>query len=59
MKNDLTRDEWLILSEYLFLGGFASAVWDNKGILEENNNILKSAMEKFQHVAKELKGEDK
>ena len=57
MKNDLTRDEWLILAEHIHLGGFAAAIWDKKGLLEVNNKILKSAIEKFDQVATELKGE--
>ncbi|MDT2848777.1 hypothetical protein P7H60_06350 [Vagococcus carniphilus] len=46
MKNELTSEEWLVLSEYINLGGFASAFWDLKGVLEEKNKVLKSAIEK-------------
>lgn len=56
MKNELTSEEWLILAEHINFGGFATAIWDRKGILEINNKILKSAIEKFNQVAKEIRG---
>lgn len=56
MKNDLTRDEWLVLAEW-FSRESPIICWIDEGTLGKNMDLFDSARNKIEKVAKELKGE--
>lgn len=55
MKNDLTAEEWLVLSENITYEYIAFEMWNNQGCLKEKLKILDAAKEKFNKVAEEIK----
>lgn len=56
MKNNLTRAEWLALSDYLQFSDGAFGIWNSKDELSQKYALLQSAEAKVLEVAKELKG---
>lgn len=51
MKNDLTRDEWLVLSDYLQFGSGVFRDWEQDKVFKENSKLLESAEQKVKKVA--------
>ena len=50
MKNDLTRDEWLVLSDYLQFGNGVFFDWEQDKVFKENSKLLESAEQKVKKV---------
>lgn len=54
MKNDLTRDEWIVLNEFLEIGEYCYDFWQEENSFEKKWELLDSAREKIKKVAKTI-----
>lgn len=54
MKNDLTRDEWLVLNEFLEMGEKCYDVWTKENSFDKKWELLDSAREKFKEASKTI-----
>lgn len=55
MKNDLTKDEWLVLADFIDKGDRVFDFWKKDKSLAKNKPSLKSAQRKFYDVAKKIR----
>lgn len=55
MKNDLTRDEWLVLAEFIKFGHGVYLEWELDNCLNEKLALLETAKEKVILVSSGLK----
>lgn len=55
MKNELTSEEWLVLSDYLEFGKGVFFDWEQDKVFKENSQLLESAEIKFRSVAERIR----
>lgn len=55
MKNDLTREEWLVLADFLDKGERVFDFWKKDKVLSKNQKLLQSAQKKFFETAREIR----
>ncbi|WP_312541388.1 hypothetical protein [Enterococcus sp.] len=59
MKNDLTREEWVVLADYLDKEDRIFDLWKKDKSLGKNTKLLKSAKRKFFETARDIRLVDK
>lgn len=55
MKNELTSEEWLVLSDYLEFGKGVFFDWEQDKNFKENSKLLESAEKKVKNVAENIR----
>ncbi|MBO0478741.1 hypothetical protein JZO72_03780 [Vagococcus fluvialis] len=55
MKNELTSEEWLVLSDYLEFGEGVFFDWEQDKNFKENSKLLESAEKKVKNVAENIR----
>lgn len=59
MKNDLTREEWIVLADYLDKEDRVFDFWKKDKTLSKNTKLLRSAQRKFFQTARDIRKADK
>lgn len=59
MKNDLTREEWVVLADYLDKEDRIFDLWKKDKSLSKNTKLLRSAKRKFFETARDIRLVDK
>lgn len=59
MKNELTREEWVVLADYLDKEDRIFDLWKKDKSLGNNTKLLKSAKRKFFETARDIRLVDK
>ena len=55
MKNDLTREEWIVLADYLDKEDRVFDFWKKDKTLSKNTKLLRSAQRKFFQTARDIR----
>lgn len=55
MKNDITTDEWSVLSEFLEYGSCVYYDWEIDGVLDQKCKLLESAKLKVKKISDVIK----
>ena len=59
MKNDLTREEWIVLADYLDKEDRVFDFWKKDKTLSKNTKLLRSAQRKFFQTARDIRKSNK